>query len=62
MIKNIVYNAEPHDTSATNAFLSVQVDYAYHNSAWPVLGDAVVSTLSSLSHKPVYEFMTSTER
>jgi hypothetical protein len=44
-IDNIVYNAEPHDKYATNAYLTVQVEHAYHNPVYPDIGDAVVSTL-----------------
>lgn len=43
-VSNIVYNAEPHDKYATNSFLTIQVEYAFHNPVWPGLGDAVVSS------------------
>jgi hypothetical protein len=40
---NIVYDADPHDQYATNAYLDIYVNYAYHDPAWPSIGEAVAS-------------------
>lgn len=41
-IDYIVYNANPQPTYATNAHLAVTINYAYHNPAWPGIGEAAV--------------------
>jgi hypothetical protein len=50
-IDYIVYNANPQPTYATNAYLAVTINYAYHNPAWQGIGEAAVGLGTSLRSK-----------